>query len=753
MSATVFISSPSRGMEALRPRVRALLEHRGYQALGMETFGPDQRPPLRRSLEELDRSQLYLGLLADSLGTSPPDDNPRGLSYTELEYAHALKTDKDILWFLDPSAGSQSDVRLTKFRELLLNRHVAGIFSDWSVLEGKLLAALESWELRWRLSRELTRRYHREGSSHRFILVPDDPGSDEVFRRTARIVRAEINARLDRDDLVDSVVVGVAGGRAHKRIVDHLVDSTEAVRPGGYAGVVFVALNAAAISRRYAYTANYLVTRLSEIFEHSSHLVCLPNATPVQSDQYADTIKRMRLVLGGAGGRDGFLKEWLASGFTPPRALPSEAVGDFCYLPITERGEVVEPQDREMAEAMEALYVQPRIKHVSQLGAKIVLPLVGQPQELDGSTTTKKGLVGHTVLKRANVGPCILSQSVANDLLAEQLCGYVLREELGADEEGVRWQATPSDATGESAVVRIVHQAHSAVPLRRFDGDVNDEIVIADPPDEYDPRRVRLLFRRETETFEVLEGVRRPGLWSTTAVRAARRLLGDRTGLDVLDMGCGSGVIGCLAGRDLRARRVTFADIQAQAVRCAEGNATRLLGSGTQKEFLETDLFAKVQGAYDLVILSPPYQPEIVETNQPEADRGGRNGILLALRFADEVHEYLKPGGVCLMLMADYVPHGDVEDRLKARSLATSVGFRHILYPYNPGHGYPAAYEVAQRSLFETFRDSVFTDQIWGDERPGRSGRHYLAFRMTEIVGRRPPARGTSATSSSPGRS
>jgi release factor glutamine methyltransferase len=116
----------------------------------------------------------------------------------------------------------------------------------------------------------------------------------------------------------------------------------------------------------------------------------------------------------------------------------------------------------------------------------------------------------------------------------------------------------------------------------------------------------------------------------------------------ILDMGCGSGIIGITLAAELGMRvEVTCADISENALSLAKENS-ELLGI-VNVTFLPTNLFSKVVGCYDLVIANLPYVPE---TDRPSlapelkhdpdlALYGGEDGLDLIKIFIQQVSKHL----------------------------------------------------------------------------------------------------------------
>jgi len=125
-------------------------------------------------------------------------------------------------------------------------------------------------------------------------------------------------------------------------------------------------------------------------------------------------------------------------------------------------------------------------------------------------------------------------------------------------------------------------------------------------------------------------------------------------GARILDMGCGSGVIGLSLARRLADRnpKITLADISTDALALARENAESL-GLEDGVTFIETDLFAGLDGAYDCMVANLPYVSRAEETelsrevlNDPGAALyGGENGTETIERFLEDAVPHLAGGG------------------------------------------------------------------------------------------------------------
>ena len=125
-------------------------------------------------------------------------------------------------------------------------------------------------------------------------------------------------------------------------------------------------------------------------------------------------------------------------------------------------------------------------------------------------------------------------------------------------------------------------------------------------------------------------------------------------GMDILDMCTGSGCIlisllKLMEGRE----KVTGvgADISEEALKVATKNAESL---GVDAVFVRSDLFANIQGKYDVIVSNPPYiRTAVIEELQEEvkfhdpllALDGKEDGLYFYKRIIQESSQFLKPNG------------------------------------------------------------------------------------------------------------
>ena len=152
-------------------------------------------------------------------------------------------------------------------------------------------------------------------------------------------------------------------------------------------------------------------------------------------------------------------------------------------------------------------------------------------------------------------------------------------------------------------------------------------------------------------TFSVNPHVLVPRQDTETLVEQAEKQLSP--GKRVLDLCTGSGCI--LISLLARVPGVSGlgTDISEEALATAERNADRL-GVADHAQWARGDLFAPVEGRFDVIVSNPPYipredidglMPEVADFEPRGALDGGDDGLDFYRRITSEASEYLEAGG------------------------------------------------------------------------------------------------------------
>ncbi len=142
-------------------------------------------------------------------------------------------------------------------------------------------------------------------------------------------------------------------------------------------------------------------------------------------------------------------------------------------------------------------------------------------------------------------------------------------------------------------------------------------------------------------------------------------------GNNILDLCTGSGAIAIATYKELEKRgrpcKMTAVDISAEALSLAKENAKE---NGADILFIQSDLFSRIRGRFDMIITNPPYIPsadieglqrEVKDYEPRLALDGGKDGLDFYRRIAQEGVKYLNKGGMLIM----EVGAGEAQEVLK----------------------------------------------------------------------------------------
>lgn len=121
--------------------------------------------------------------------------------------------------------------------------------------------------------------------------------------------------------------------------------------------------------------------------------------------------------------------------------------------------------------------------------------------------------------------------------------------------------------------------------------------------------------------------------------------------LSVVDMGCGTGILGLTAAKSANVDNVLFVDINEKAVALARSNAKANAALiHARCDFVQSDLFSKVSGKFDIGIFNAPYLPDNDKVKLAETWSGGAGGIEVTVKFLKEAKRHIKEGGHAIIV-------------------------------------------------------------------------------------------------------
>jgi hypothetical protein len=177
--ATIYISSTYKDLVGERDKVYRALRQLRHDVIAMEDYLAADERPLDKCLADVERSDVYVGLIAWRYGHIPEQNNPLNKSITELEFRKARERGKECkVFLLDPKApwvpdffDSQTEEgeggkRIKDFRQELQNSVTVSFFKNADDLAGLVSRAVALWE-KERQPKPEPSPYLEEGGSKR----------------------------------------------------------------------------------------------------------------------------------------------------------------------------------------------------------------------------------------------------------------------------------------------------------------------------------------------------------------------------------------------------------------------------------------------------------------------------------------------------------------------------------------------------------------------------------------------------------
>lgn len=126
--------------------------------------------------------------------------------------------------------------------------------------------------------------------------------------------------------------------------------------------------------------------------------------------------------------------------------------------------------------------------------------------------------------------------------------------------------------------------------------------------------------------------------------------MNELVGKKVLDMGCGSGIIGVVAA--LKKANVMAVDINIEAVKCTLQNFEQ---NGISAEVKQSDIFNELDSSkkFDIILFNPPYY-KYEPRNDFERGFGGGKDYKVIRKFVSDSKKFLaKDGFLCMIISSD----------------------------------------------------------------------------------------------------
>ena len=191
----IFISSTYKDLVDHRAKVAEAIERLGQQGVRMEVFGARPNEATKASIDEVEASDLFVGLYAHRYGYVPSGSKS---SITKMELSHARKigkptfcfvVDEDHPWppkYIEEEPGR---TRLAALKEEISGSLIRDTFTTPEDLAFKVAASLGRFLLKQKVKSELAQAAKGEPEITERIL-------DQVARRAERLLPIISGARV-----------------------------------------------------------------------------------------------------------------------------------------------------------------------------------------------------------------------------------------------------------------------------------------------------------------------------------------------------------------------------------------------------------------------------------------------------------------------------------------------------------------------------------------------------------------------------
>jgi len=158
-------------------------------------------------------------------------------------------------------------------------------------------------------------------------------------------------------------------------------------------------------------------------------------------------------------------------------------------------------------------------------------------------------------------------------------------------------------------------------------------------------------------SIKVFPGVYEPDEDSILLIES----LGVNPGDNVLEIGCGSGIVAIHCAK--AGANVTAVDINPMAV---ENTIVNAEDNGVELIVRVSDVYENVHGAFDLIVFNLPYIPVEEEGAAEAAWSGGEDGLEPLRKLLDGVDGHLTADGRLVVVTCSLMAHGKMEEMLES---------------------------------------------------------------------------------------
>jgi release factor glutamine methyltransferase len=144
--------------------------------------------------------------------------------------------------------------------------------------------------------------------------------------------------------------------------------------------------------------------------------------------------------------------------------------------------------------------------------------------------------------------------------------------------------------------------------------------------------------------------------------------------LKVIDIGCGSGILGLVAATNPNVGKVVFADINDRALDLCRANISRNAGIvRADCDVVKSDLFSDITESFDIIIFNAPYLPEGKDDKMASAWYGGEKGIEVSKKFLGQAVDHMSNGAEIILVESSLGDLNALREEINALGLSVTA--------------------------------------------------------------------------------
>ncbi|MCC6231510.1 MAG: hypothetical protein IT580_02645 [Verrucomicrobiales bacterium] len=178
----------------------------------------------------------------------------------------------------------------------------------------------------------------------------------------------------------------------------------------------FLSLTSAGSARHFDCHSNYLAALLGQIYR-ANHIAVVNNGSDeADAREYGEVLRDLKLLIGGVGGRSGYLLNWCREHSVP---IPAGMIGDVFFSPIDSSGQLLSfsPEAERLLAPLRLRPTRSELNEFSLREDKRALVIATESRGGAGQPAPDKSQILDRVIRAGHVTDCVLGGGLAKRLL------------------------------------------------------------------------------------------------------------------------------------------------------------------------------------------------------------------------------------------------------------------------------------------------------------------------------------------------